>query len=477
MSLTFFFLLLTPLDSAVNVFNIGSTASSALLFDAWEHFEKKSPKADENLRSIKGDLVLAIDECLEAAGSETNPYYQRALLKAASFGKCFVSNYDAGKFVNTARTIRVLNAVRHYEIGIPLTDIQYRRLSPEVLIDRLINRHQHLLAFRVSEYLGMKPDRILVHWACSKVKKADHDDRMVCQQIVAKLGSQKGISYAEVAKTAYKVGRPELATMLLDYEPRAADQVPLLISMQEDERALVKAIESGDTDLVYLVITHLKRKHPLSDFFRLINDKPLASSLLEVYSRQQDRELLKDFYYQADRKFDGATIVAREAYEAKDLATRVRTLKTSMSLYQDDKEQQATYKATEDQVKLLALQDELQKETKDQYLLLSLADTLYKLIVTGNLAKATKVKSDFKVSDAKFWWLKVRGFGETRNWVEMEKLSKSKSPIGFTPFVEECLVKNAKSEALKYIPKCEVNERPALYLRVRFLSFLFFSIV
>jgi hypothetical protein len=36
---------------------------------------------------------------------------------------------------------------------------------------------------------------------------------------------------------------------LLDYEPRAADQVPLLMSMQEDELALIKAIESGDTDL------------------------------------------------------------------------------------------------------------------------------------------------------------------------------------------------------------------------------------
>jgi hypothetical protein len=35
----------------------------------------------------------------------------------------------------------------------------------------------------------------------------------------------------------------------LDYEPRAADQVPLLISMQQEELALSKAIESGDTDL------------------------------------------------------------------------------------------------------------------------------------------------------------------------------------------------------------------------------------
>ena len=36
---------------------------------------------------------------------------------------------------------------------------------------------------------------------------------------------------------------------LLDYEPRAADQVPLLMSMQENELALNKAIESGDSDL------------------------------------------------------------------------------------------------------------------------------------------------------------------------------------------------------------------------------------
>jgi vacuolar protein sorting-associated protein 16 len=40
-----------------------------------------------------------------------------------------------------------------------------------------------------------------------------------------------------------------MAWQLLDYEPRAADQVPLLMSMQEHEIALVKAIESGDSDL------------------------------------------------------------------------------------------------------------------------------------------------------------------------------------------------------------------------------------
>ena len=36
---------------------------------------------------------------------------------------------------------------------------------------------------------------------------------------------------------------------LLDHEPRACDQVPLLLTMKEDRLALLKAVDSGDTDL------------------------------------------------------------------------------------------------------------------------------------------------------------------------------------------------------------------------------------
>lgn len=36
---------------------------------------------------------------------------------------------------------------------------------------------------------------------------------------------------------------------LLDFEPRAGQQVPLLMKMHKDNIALSKAIESGDTDL------------------------------------------------------------------------------------------------------------------------------------------------------------------------------------------------------------------------------------
>ena len=87
--------------------------------------------------------------------------------------------------------------------------------------------------------------------------------------------------------------------------------------MQEDEIALVKAIESGDVDLVYLAMLHMKRQLPLAEFFRLVNDKPVAASLLELYGRQNDLSLLKDFYYQDDRRADGAKLLVLEAMDAK----------------------------------------------------------------------------------------------------------------------------------------------------------------
>lgn len=40
------------------------------------------------------------------------------------------------------------------------------------------------------------------------------------------------------------------------------------------------------------------------------------------------------------------------------------------------------------------------------------------------------------------------------DWVELEKFSKTKkSPIGYAHFVDVCLQKNNRTEAIKYLPK------------------------
>ena len=62
---------------------------------------------------------------------------------------------------------------------------------------------------------------------------------------------------------------------------------------------------------------HLKRKLPPPEFIRIISNKPMACNLLEVYCKQQDLKLLKDFYYQDDRRVESANITILESYEQK----------------------------------------------------------------------------------------------------------------------------------------------------------------
>jgi hypothetical protein len=50
----------------------------------------------------------------------------------------------------------------------------------------------------------------------------------------------------------------------------------------------VKATESGDTDLVYLVIFHIWQKRPPLEFFAMIQGRVLARDLFVAYARYEN---------------------------------------------------------------------------------------------------------------------------------------------------------------------------------------------
>jgi vacuolar protein sorting-associated protein 16 len=103
--------------------------------------------------------------------------------------------------------------------------------------------------------------------------------------------------------------------------------------MKENRLALQKAVDSGDTDLgnrdlrrasscsdpcvVYSVLLQLYKRSALGTFFRLIEDGgprlALASRLLQVYAREQNRDMLRDFYYSDDRRVESAILALDEA--------------------------------------------------------------------------------------------------------------------------------------------------------------------
>ncbi|KAF2453558.1 vacuolar sorting-associated protein [Lineolata rhizophorae] len=454
-------------DVTEETFRLGSTSPASVLLDAVDQLERKSPKADDNIQLIRENLDEAVDTCVRAAGHEFSIHWQKQLLKAASFGKSVLDLYNSDDFVDMCETLRVLNAVRFYEIGFPLSYEQYMRLTPSALLDRLLNRHEYLLALRIASYLRLPTDRIHVHWACEKVRLSSDPEDAIAADVVGKLSSQRGISYEQIARAAYDEGRSRLATELLDHEPRPGRQVPLLLGMGEDRVALDKALESGDSDLTFWVLLQLQRKLAQPAFFRTISSRPVAAALVESSAWDAgSRELLKDLYYQDDRRLEGANLLFKEALECRGeqaAVARADKLKLAVKLLHDSREHAGHVKAIEEAQRLLRMQEGLDRDAAtapggaggDVFTGLSVHETMFRLVKMGNSKRALKMQSEFKVPDRMFWWIRLRALVAARHWNELEELGRGKkSPIGWEPFFNEVLAAGNTRVASVFIPKC-----------------------
>lgn len=70
--------------------------------------------------------------------------------------------------------------------------------------------------------------QVLVHWACQKISASlQQPDEELKDVLRTKLQTYRGIRYSLIAGHAESVGRKRLATLLLEYETCAADQVDM----------------------------------------------------------------------------------------------------------------------------------------------------------------------------------------------------------------------------------------------------------
>ncbi|KAK4278482.1 hypothetical protein QN277_016322 [Acacia crassicarpa] len=326
----------------------------------------------------------------------------------------------------------------------------------------------------------MNQEVVIMHWACSKITSSlNIPDATLLELLLDKLKMCKGISYAVVAAHADKNGRRRLAAMLVEHEPRSSKQVPLLLSIGEEDIALMKATESGDTDLVYLVLFHIWQKRQPLDFFGTIQARPLARDLFITYAQYYKHEFLKDFYLSTGQLQDVAFLLWKESWELEKNPTaskgsplhgpRIKLIEKAKNLFAETKEHAFESKAAEEHAKLLRIQHELEVTTKQAIFVdSSISDTIRTCIVLGNHRAAVRVKTEFKVSEKRWYWLKVFALATVKDWAALEKFSKEKKPpIGYRPFVEACIEADEKAETLKYIPKlADPRERAESYARI-----------
>jgi hypothetical protein len=446
------------------------------LFQARAEFDARSPTADDLVRSIRelgpDALQQAVEQCIEAAGHEAETDVQQRLLRAARFGMDFL-DAPPPSFAVMCQQLRVLHHVRDYKVGMPLTHRQLQLLTVEALVDRLIARGVFWLAFEVCRYLKLRgrsaTNRVLVHWA-GKMVALDANEDLIASTIVAKLGPVPGISFAEVARQAVSQNRPTLALMLLEHEPAASEQVPLLVAMKEDARALDAAIASGDTDLVVFVLMHLQATMSKGDFLRVVHGRPEVHGSFVAFATQTDRELLADFYFQHDNQHRAGCLQLQDAFRASSgFEQRQAALKTAARTFGETTAPAVQFLArtTEDEILLQQAQRNLSDQWKIDLMGKPLGALLTECVRQNDQTRAEKLRKDFKVPDKRFWWIKVRALAEANNYAELERFSKSKkSPIGYRPFVDECIARNNRFEAKKYIVKLNPDERVAAYVQI-----------
>ncbi|GMH32446.1 hypothetical protein BSKO_00280 [Bryopsis sp. KO-2023] len=452
----------------IDVFSEESTHGGRQLFLAREAFDSQDAQADKMLRDIHSMLAESINACIETSGVEFDTTKQRRLLKAACYGIAFCKGYPNSKLHQHCLKLRVLNTIREPTVGIPLTMDQMDSLTMPVVVARLVNAHEHLFALRVCEAVGMSQDTVLRHWACARISadESTTDDVALKDIIADKLSGCDGIRYATIAQHAQAQGRKELAALLLDYEACAADQVPLLVDLGEDQRALDRAVESGDTDLVYLTIFHMYKKmvgsDRFGDFMGAIHAKPLAHSLFLKYCKAQEPEVVEQVYLitgnsegTAEMKFKEALSISlsipddpsgEENVAISNLRDKVAALlREASASYRETKKHDFQAKVAEEFALLRKDQAKLHHTTgRNMFVGLSTIDTIRQCIRLGNNQRAADLRRQFGISDKHFYWVKIRTLAEQGDWDALDDFaSERRPPIGWEPFIQACVQNNA----------------------------------
>ena len=223
--------------------------------------------------------------------------------------------------------------------------------------------------------------------------------------------------------------------------------------MKEEELALQKAINSEDTDLIYLTLIHLERSRPdMETFYRLIHSHPEAVNLLKVYYRNKvtsgDRSVLHSLLMYSKNLLEAGTAAVNQAYVQPSIDARTVYLRDASHIFGMGRGDLPFMKTmTDEQIELLGIQKELEIKTSRAFAGLSLSETLNNIVLLscdsnpeGWERELQRIAKKFKVSEKSLWHIKVQCYCRTNSWANLTRLAnEKKSPSGYKPFALACI--------------------------------------
>ncbi|KER31198.1 hypothetical protein T265_13025, partial [Opisthorchis viverrini] len=447
---------------------------------------------------------------------------------------------------NVCRCLRVLNNLATPWIGLALTWTQFQYLGPRRLLERLLARKHYPMAIefvrvmpeskppvdcspRKSSHteLGISLTQVLAHWACHSPSAGIEDSAAISERLariveriycpdscpsplsevpggpartdpgrfIPSLNGRATIDFADVASQALVANREKVAEQLIEYEARAWHQVPLLLKLGRYNRALVRAVETGDPELIAVVVAALQdqAKLPPADLAMVLRRHPIAMAIYHEtwgsgpVASSATHNAIVSFDQEDDRAAEAKKAVL-QAYGEANLQLRLNAMQRAEETYKQLKNDFMSQECNA-AIRLLRFQSKLEKQelkapvfefanslNDDPYsahLILPvvaptsaeetswvgqpLNTTLARLLAIPHGERhADQLRREFRVSEKRFAHLRLIGLALQGDcWSEIEKMSKAKRlPIN----LEEC---NAAIRLLRFQSKLEKQELKA----------------
>ncbi|ODV67584.1 vacuolar protein sorting-associated protein 16 [Hyphopichia burtonii NRRL Y-1933] len=501
-------------DSCVNLYQIGSSHPCSILLDCVDKVVQHSSKADTSISLLKSDhaLLLAMKECLNASLDEFQPYWQKKILKAVSFGNIYNDEfYNAEEYLEVLNYLKVLNQLRSSEIGLFFTYNQLLLVGWERVIEMLLRRDQYYLSLKIIDILGLQnlSDTVYVYWCSNKIKKElNMSDMELFKIIVNKLldgSSNKSaknlISIKDISNTAFEEGRIDLCKLLINLEPSIDKRIEYFLQFEEIELALVKSFQSGNYDLCRLILLYLQKELTTSQFFKILNQNEQKGLIKDTSLNEVDDpkilklvnnenlfvsgdlignfwvnsigkstpKILERYLLEEDKKVQFDTIKLKEfikgndKHSSNDIVDNSQNeayheeYKSRLSKFTGRSASKSSAKFFQTELQILELKRRLTETyQKSFYSEKSLLDILRKLIKMNQLKQANKIVKDMKVSQQKFWHLVLQTYAQEGEFTKLYKFitdnSQStnhlKSPIGFGPIIKTCMFHKAPQDQI-----------------------------
>jgi hypothetical protein len=482
-----------------SVLEMGSTSPGALLHDARKLYDERDARAAAELLDVLrgGDLPSAAAACLGAAAAEMDPAKQESLMRAGCYGRAFlalnpeqplnsvdITAAAGGKeVVVLARTLRVLNALREPEIALPLTMPQYEALTLPRVLTRLTSRRHYLLALRVCAALETSPEDVLFRWACDKIaaSASSAPDEELLNVLRLKLDGQEGVKWAAVAAHAQSQGRPRLAAALAEHESCAEDQIPLLLALGEEEAALRKSVDSGDSDLIFEVLLSMWRKlerqqqqrptdhhyhqQQQQKFFGYIGRYPAATALMAKFlsssgGGSSTHTPLKAMWEATN---ENKSIAATHIEAALDPSTpapqKLKEWNLAKDAYARDERagnEDAKFEgaAVAVALRLAEVQTELEKSSgREGFKDLSVIDTIKQCLRLGLRDQAQKIAKEFKVPEKQQMLLSIEASAAAADWPTLQQMASRldrRAPVTIEHFIAAVRAHNAPVPTIRW---------------------------